>query len=529
MSLKHPSLTVKFIVPVFVLTALLMAGIAAVVLFAATRATDRQTVRFLQILDQDQTREEEILGKALRMKAESLASLLVRGGGALMGTFDYDALGRLARDGAKDSDIVFVAFYNEQDQRIAGAENRDAADEVIRREIRVGDTAAGSVVIGLDHRMLEKNRAELTERRNDLIAETRQTEAAVRNEQIVLIIIVATAGILLLCVMIYLCLRMLVIRPVRRINDELRRESDQVLDASEAVSSTSQFLAESSSEQAAAIEETAASLEEIASMGRATTALSVDMDALMHQNLAKSAQSLKSLVALTRRMTQIEKDSDQISHIIKAIDEIAFQTNLLALNAAIEAARAGEAGSGFGVVADEVRSLAIRATEAAQNTQELLAGIIQRVVQSSRSIREINDDFGGIIRSATTMGEKTGAITHTSAEQATGIEQVNKAVSEMDQLSQGTAANAEESSAASEELRALAERMGNIVANLNRIVSGDGHRRRNEEKEQSLPVPVEPSSDFDDVLPVEKEKESRRKQEIRPDEIIPLDEDFRDF
>jgi methyl-accepting chemotaxis protein len=197
----------------------------------------------------------------------------------------------------------------------------------------------------------------------------------------------------------------------------------------------------------------------------------------MNENISKSGQSLKALLDLTREMGRIESDSGQMAGIMKVIDEIAFQTNLLALNAAIEAARAGEAGSGFAVVAQEVRRLAMKVADAARDTQELLDATVHRVAGAAGAIKEINADFEDIIESATLMGEKTGAITKASAENAKGLDEIGQAAGEIDLTTQGTAASSEETAASAQELSAQAAEMKTYVAEMMVIVDG---RSRNE-------------------------------------------------
>ncbi|MCU0583737.1 MAG: methyl-accepting chemotaxis protein, partial [Syntrophales bacterium] len=140
------------------------------------------------------------------------------------------------------------------------------------------------------------------------------------------------------------------------------------------------------------------------------------------------------MTELTQSMEDISKASDETSKIIKTIDEIAFQTNLLALNAAVEAARAGEAGAGFAVVANEVRNLAMRAAEAAKNTSVLIEGTVKKVREGSELVERTGGAFAEVSRSAAKVADLVAEIAAASSEQAQGIDQINKAVAEMDKV-----------------------------------------------------------------------------------------------
>ncbi|MFP5213279.1 MAG: CZB domain-containing protein [Acidobacteriota bacterium] len=244
---------------------------------------------------------------------------------------------------------------------------------------------------------------------------------------------------------------------LRRIARDTGFGAEQVSAAASQLSASSQSLSEGASEQAATLQQISTAIEEMAANGRTTSDLTAGAALLMNENIDKSARSLTSLVELTQQMGQIEQDSEKIGTIIKSIDEIAFQTNLLALNAAVEAARAGEAGAGFAVVADEVRNLAIRATEAAKNTQDLLEGTVHRIKDGAEALRRMSDDFDGIVQSATVMGEKTGAITVASKELAQELQNISKALHQLDVVTQNNASTSEESAAAAEQLSAQAE------------------------------------------------------------------------
>ncbi|MGJ5816409.1 methyl-accepting chemotaxis protein [Paludibaculum fermentans] len=259
---------------------------------------------------------------------------------------------------------------------------------------------------------------------------------------------------------------------LRRAVTELSEGAVQVSSAAGQVSSSSQSLAQGSSEQAASLEETSASSEQINAMARKNSENTRAAAGLMAGSQQKFVQTNQSLEQTVVAMDEISAQSGKIAKIIKVIDEIAFQTNILALNAAVEAARAGEAGMGFAVVADEVRNLAHRSAQAAKDTATLIEESISKsndgkvkVDQVAVAIRQITEEFGKVMILAQEVHQG-------SQEQTRGIEQVAKAVLQMQTVTQSTAANAEESAAAAEELNAQSEAVKEIVERLTAMVGG---------------------------------------------------------
>ena len=172
---------------------------------------------------------------------------------------------------------------------------------------------------------------------------------------------------------------------LRRLSDELGRAAEQLSSSASQINAGSQSMAEGASEQASSLEETSSSLEEMSSMTKQNADHANQAKAMMteaHQIVEKVDHHMKDMAGA---VAEITKSSEETGKIIKTIDEIAFQTNLLALNAAVEAARAGEAGAGFAVVADEVRNLAMRASEAAKNTSNLIENTIKAVRKGNES------------------------------------------------------------------------------------------------------------------------------------------------
>jgi methyl-accepting chemotaxis protein len=270
---------------------------------------------------------------------------------------------------------------------------------------------------------------------------------------------------------------------------ELNRVAGQVRTAAEHFHGSSTEMASGASQQAASLEETAASLEELTSMTKNSAESARQADELMGQAGKVVGQAGKAMTGLREAMTKISSNSDQTAQIIKTIDEIAFQTNLLALNAAVEAARAGEAGAGFAVVAEEVRNLAMRAADAAKNTQGLIEQNINDVKQGDELAESTMQSFGQV---ETASQEVAGLVTEIAAanqEQAQGLDQISQASAEMDKVTQKVAGNAEETSSASEELSSYSRSLGQVVARLNGLLGGsrDGRRGRRRDKREAPP------------------------------------------
>jgi methyl-accepting chemotaxis protein/methyl-accepting chemotaxis protein-1 (serine sensor receptor) len=193
----------------------------------------------------------------------------------------------------------------------------------------------------------------------------------------------------------------------------------------------------------------------------------------MEESQRGATEVNQTLDRMVEKMKEIDASSNKIAHIIKVIDEIAFQTNILALNAAVEAARAGEAGLGFAVVADEVRSLAQRCAQAARDT----AGLIEESIATSRDGNERLDRMAGAVRAMTESSTRVKSLVDQvnvgSQEQARGMVQISRAIAQMEQVTQRTAAGAQESASAGTELNGYADNLRTLVQEMREMVGAD--------------------------------------------------------
>ncbi len=252
----------------------------------------------------------------------------------------------------------------------------------------------------------------------------------------------------------------------------LTEGADQVAGAAAQVSSSSQSLAQGAAEQAASLEETSASGEEISSMARRNSDNSRVAAELMAQSQQKIQETNRVLEQTVSAMADIKQSSGTISNIIKTIDEIAFQTNILALNAAVEAARAGHAGMGFAVVADEVRLLAHRCADAAKNTSALIEESISRSNYGAARVDEVVQSIRAVTEESTKVQALVAQVSSGSDDQSRGIEAIAGAMTQMESVTQASAASSEETAAAAEELTAQSVALRETITKLRVLIDG---------------------------------------------------------
>jgi methyl-accepting chemotaxis protein len=246
-------------------------------------------------------------------------------------------------------------------------------------------------------------------------------------------------------------------------------------------------LSQRTEEQAASLEETASSMEEMTSTVRQNAENAAQANELAGAARAQAEKGGAVVSSAVAAMEEINASSRRIADIISVIDEIAFQTNLLALNAAVEAARAGEQGRGFAVVASEVRGLASRSADAAKEIKALINDSVGKVSDGSHLVAQSGETLNGIVAAVKKVTDIVAEIAAASAEQNSGIQQVNVAITKMDEVTQQNAGLVEESAAAAEILRDQAAELQSLLANY-RVDDGASERRSDPRRSNAAPA-----------------------------------------
>lgn len=244
---------------------------------------------------------------------------------------------------------------------------------------------------------------------------------------------------------------------------EVHASSVQVLSSAEQVNTGAQSLSQGATEQASSIEELSANMQDISHSIQASTKTAGEAYKLQGEAGVAVLQSNEKMEEMRKAMDDITAKSNEISKIIKTIDDIAFQTNILSLNAAIEAARAGAAGKGFAVVADEVGNLAQKSAKAAQNTGLLIEETIEAVEKGAKITEETAESLNSVSKSTEEVNTLIEKISSASSKDLEGITSLNQGLQQISSVVQANSATAEQSAAASEELTGQANKMNELV------------------------------------------------------------------
>jgi len=258
---------------------------------------------------------------------------------------------------------------------------------------------------------------------------------------------------------------------IRATLSDVRKSADNMSNSAQQLAAASEELASGAQEQASSLEETSATMEQITSTIKQNADNAKQANQVANGSRDSAEKGGQVVGEAVGAMVQINESSKNIAEIITTIDEIAFQTNLLALNAAVEAARAGEQGRGFAVVATEVRNLAQRSATSAKEIKRLIQDSTRKVENGSSLVNKSGETLREIVGSVKRVTDIVAEIAAASQEQSVGVEQVNKAMTQMDQVTQTNASQTEELSATAQSMAAGAEELQTMVARF-RLESG---------------------------------------------------------
>lgn len=302
------------------------------------------------------------------------------------------------------------------------------------------------------------------------LSATQSSSAAQR--WIELFVFLATIG--LACVIVNLTIRRAITGPILRVIHGVQEAAGDAGRAADEMTQSGQIVAKEAQQQAAYIEETSASLEQISATTQQNAHRAGEADKIMREAGDRVNRATQAMSDLTQSMKAISSSSRQVSEVLKSIDEIAFHTNILALNAAVEAARAGEAGAGFSVVADEVRSLAKRAADAARRSGDIIEKTIKDVSAGVQLVSVAQGAFNEVSSGIINGGTVVTLIAASSQEQARGVAHIGQAMSRIGQVTQNNVSNATRTAQAAS---TMSEQVKTTRKHLDELVSVVGLRR----------------------------------------------------
>jgi len=394
------------------------------------------------VIEPDQAEMERLAGE-IEQRAKEFSEQLNAVEATLVTAEAKAAIGRLGSD--------FPTYHNliKQVVQKSMTNDNDGARELLRSGRSMGDKLEEAIATAVQ---MKEKLAEEAYTESDVVY------ASARNLVIGLIIGGAVLG---------LALGALIARWFTVALLEVAEIANSLASASQQLSAASEEISSGAQEQASNLEETASSLEEITSTVKQNADNAQQANQLANGSREVAEKGGEVVSNAVEGMNEINKASKKIADIITAIDEIAFQTNLLALNAAVEAARAGEQGRGFAVVAGEVRNLAQRSAAAAKEIKGLIQDSVRKVETGSELVNQSGQTLQEIVTSVKRVTDIVAEIAAASREQSSGIDQVSRAVAQMDQVTQANASQTEELSSTAQALAAQAQQLQDVVGRFN--------------------------------------------------------------
>lgn len=419
-------------------------------------------------------------------EAESAFQRMVKGFGDAVITQDAGGLDRAAEDGRQTvaalQAVAAIPGLSAERSEAAGKLASGIGQILTGARTTYGAVTGGAMTPATQDQM--RALASRTDQAKAALAKTKEQLAGDLNRQLKaleessasqnsLSIAVFLGTLLVAGVIVHLTIRRAITGPVVRVIGGVQNATNEAAQTAAKMAQSGTEVSNNAQEQAACIEETSASLEEISATTRQNADRAGEADRLMqaaHQTVERAARAMNDL---TSSMNLISKSSHQVASVLKNIDEIAFHTNILALNAAVEAARAGEAGAGFSVVADEVRSLAHRAAEAARSSGSIIEQTVGDVSKGVTLVGHAQAAFQEVSATIAQGTQLVSQIASSSGEQARGITQIGQTITRIESLTQRNVVTAQETA---EGASAMASQVENTRKYLDELVEVVGLR-----------------------------------------------------
>ncbi len=314
---------------------------------------------------------------------------------------------------------------------------------------------------------------------NDEFARSLSSTAVAEQQAVEALILLAFLVGIALLVIVILILRgaTALSRPLIHISQSIKAGAGQLGLASQELSSLSQQFASGAVEQASSIQETSSSMEELSSMVKQNAVNAKESNRLAGEAASASKRGYQQMQEMLLAMREIAASSEKVQKVMKVIDDLAFQTNILALNASVEAARAGEIGLGFAVVAEEVKSLALRSATASKETAQIVDESLAKIRQGNSLAQKLSKIFEDLSLSIQNVSQRSAEVEAASQQQDEGIHQVNKAIVQFDQVVQLNASGAEKAAHTAVDLQTQVKTFHALVLNLVDVVQGTKKRQ----------------------------------------------------
>jgi len=367
-------------------------------------------------------------------------------------------------DSAEDRELVgklrtranSAQAIREEASRLMAAQQMDSALKLV-----------GEKLLPAYEEIQQQSAKFLNEQRQKMAAAAEDAQSRASTNRFIAFVVIVCAAV---CAgLIFFSLRRM-IAELNSMTGQVAKGAGQVARAAVQMNTVSNSLSQGAAQQSTSLEQTSASAEQISSMVHKNAENSktvAEFTSTANRLLTEANQKLSQML---ESMKDISLSSEKISKIIRVIDEIAFQTNILSLNAAVEAARAGEAGMGFAVVADEVRNLAQRCSQAAKDTSVLIAESITHARTGKMRLDEVAEAMQQVTVNSTEIGKLSEQVSLGSDEQTRGIEQISRAILQIQEVTQKTSSNAEKGAAAGAQMQLESEHLNTAVQRLRNLL-----------------------------------------------------------